>query len=617
MLQARIALVVIDGIERWLRGWSRGSADRAAADNVEQARAQDECLDDFLMAVSGLSKGTHLVLTTRALPAALRDVDVSFVPVDEEGRHFRLEGIDDDAAVGLLRGLGVSGADEEIVRVARQYENHPLALTVLGRVLAKSFGGRLERLDRVSALDPKDRLFELLEETRRNLPGRKRDEQILRVAALFVESPSLPALLAALGRPEGNAPALLERILTLAEWNLAEWDGSAELIRLHVLVKQFFATGPAGARPPGFYGLFTSLAQRFFARRVHRRLVRWYDSQSISPDAARVEDVRTRVLAIEHSLLAGQISHCTALVFGPMTSHYNFVEWCTAWGHHAFGSALLQRLAESSASAQDDQAGFLVARAALLRQSDRLLPAKESLDEAIALLDKVSRPAPGPRREMLSGALQNRGNVERQLEQFPEALRDLDRSLALLGNVSLNDPALVQYRAAALMNRGNILRDMGHLGRAARDIGEAISLCRHVIEMGRTDVEPVLASAHANRGNVYSDSLDLLKARPDFDEAELLHRRFCERGRPELEARWAQTLVMRGSMLVENGEPSGGLADIDHALPLITRHVETGRHDLGTIRRRPGSAAGLRASSLAGGSRLSQLTIPQRGATAS
>ena len=93
LLQGRVALVVIDGIDRRPRGWSRGSADRAAADDVEQARGQEEGLDDFLAAMSGLSNGTHLVLTTRALPACLRDVGVSFVPMDEEGRRYRWKGL--------------------------------------------------------------------------------------------------------------------------------------------------------------------------------------------------------------------------------------------------------------------------------------------------------------------------------------------------------------------------------------------------------------------------------------------------------------------------------------------------------------------------------------------
>ncbi len=141
-LQREPILVVIDGMEQWLRGWASRAHDPQAAATVEQRRGQTLELDAFLEAVSGLTNGTHFVVTSRSMPAALDHVARTVVPVREPGEITGLEGLDDVAAVDLLRGKGVRGSDEVLLELAKRFANHPLALDVLAGFLVQREGGR-------------------------------------------------------------------------------------------------------------------------------------------------------------------------------------------------------------------------------------------------------------------------------------------------------------------------------------------------------------------------------------------------------------------------------------------------------------------------------------------
>ena len=142
--QQRPVLLVIDGVERWLKGWNSAGHISERAATIEQRQGHNPALDDFLAAVAGLNSGTHVILTSRAMPAALDHLACAVVPVREPGRQMALEGLDDEAACALLRQLGVRGSDEQLKCAARTYANHPLALEVIAGLLANEEGGRVE-----------------------------------------------------------------------------------------------------------------------------------------------------------------------------------------------------------------------------------------------------------------------------------------------------------------------------------------------------------------------------------------------------------------------------------------------------------------------------------------
>lgn len=72
LLRQRRAIVVIDGVERWLTGWNESLQDPDAVQHSDRRDGFFEGLDDFLIDVASLSNGTHLVLATRASPQCWR-----------------------------------------------------------------------------------------------------------------------------------------------------------------------------------------------------------------------------------------------------------------------------------------------------------------------------------------------------------------------------------------------------------------------------------------------------------------------------------------------------------------------------------------------------------------
>ena len=555
-MQQRPALVVLDGLEAWL-----------AAPEQSLGAGHQECegLDAFLRQCTSLANGSHLVITTRVLPESLGEALVAVIPVSEPGVMSALDGLDTHAAVDLLERLGVRGARAEMERIASEYGNHPLALTVVGRLLCKRYHGRIEMLPRVSALDPQQRLFELFEETRRHLPRGSASERLLGVAALDVGNPPLGALLAALSpRNRGWWPRdslfrsrsassddLREHLLLLADWHLIAFDAASDSVRMHPLLRQYFA------------GLVKDHAS------VHRAYAEWYEVHPVPDDARRLDDVRPRVLAIEHWLLAGGIERAAELFLGRLTETYTFAEWLAANGH--LSRDLVTRLAAASKSQL--RAEFLSVDAALARQLGALEDAVASLDEAVSLLQASASGDQTDRDVPLAGILMNRGNCLRQLCRYAQSLADYDRSIGMLEH-GIREPAVAL--ATAYMNRGGLFHDMGRLTPALADCCKAVAAYEHVARSTTAHaLPPALAAAHCARGNVLSDLRRFSSALDDFDTAFSLYERLVDEGRTEFVPRAAHVQAMRATALSDAGRGSEAMRDLDRAIERL-KQLATG-----------------------------------------
>lgn len=562
LLQVQPTLWVIDNFEHWLRGWSESAPERTEADTVDQRQACEEGLDDFLAQTTSLGNGCHIVLTTRALPAVLDDAVCALIPVYDEGSRYDLEGLEDEAAIELLRQLGVRGETAEILQTARSYANHPLALTVLGGLLSKHFGGRLERLERVDAFDPKRRLFQLFEESRRRLPGGARAERFLQAASLCVENPDLPTLAAALGPDAPTQGELLDQAVTLAAWHQLEWDAHNEVVHLHPLMRQYYAERAADSAV------------------LHGRLSDWYAQKPIAATAAGLDQVRGRLLAIEHALRAGNFSRCAELAFSALTPSAHFAEWIGEFGHLTTGADLFGRLA--TASTGHLPADFLIARAGWLRQLGQLDAARADLDRALELLGTLADAETPPRLGARAGALMTRGNVSRQAGRFADAVADYDRAVEVFDRLSEQFPQARIHLAQARMNRGNVNRDTGHLNKALADLNSAIALYQTLTLEGWA-VDLPLAAALANRGNVHADGHHFATALADFDHAVDLYRQRLaggQAGRCDLDVPLLNVQIMRGATLTRAGNHEEALHELDRAIDALKRHVNTGRGDL-------------------------------------
>jgi tetratricopeptide (TPR) repeat protein len=562
VLQERPVLLVIDGIERWLRGWNQGGHDRQTAETPDQRRGFFEGVDEFLQMASGLTTGTHLVLTSRALPAALDHAARMLVPVrNPTEADISLQGLDPEAAIGLLRSLGVKGTDDGLREAARVYDYHPLALEVLGRLLASRYGGRLTKLSDVTPMDHTGALFQLFEEARTNLPGRAGAERFLVAVAHCLENPPLTLLSDLLGGP---TPAeLIDQAVTLAYWHLVGWDGETETVSMHPLVQQYYR------------GLTSSTASTDW----HRRLANWYAAQPVPKTATTLDQVKSRVLAVEHALRAADVNRCLDLFFEPMTPLYSFAEWMPALGHHVTARDLLGAAVESATGTQ--QAHLRIPRAAMLRELGQYQDALTDLDEAICILDGASGELAADERAALAGGLSNRANVYRHVARFTESLADFERSLAILDRLQEAGEGRPLQKAAVLMNRSIVWREMGRgLRRAVEDCAAAAELHRSNLPPVLLAINPDLAAVKLALGNARMPLREYEQALDDYAEAQAIYRRLVSIGQSELRPAVADVQVARGVALGRLHRFGEALAELDEALTFLNEEVRAGRQDL-------------------------------------
>ncbi len=564
LLQQRPILIVIDGIERWLTGWHRGRYDRETAETVEERTGYFTGLDDFLQVVSGLENGSHLILTTRAMPAVLDHVSHTTIPVHDEPDHdLALKGLDPDASVFLLRRLGVKGSDDKMKQVAATYAYHPLALTILGGLLSKKYGGRLEQIPQLSALDPKHALFKLLDDVRQNLPGGAAAEQLLRVASHCLENPSLMAIATVTPKFLGSLNDLLEQAVILADWNLVSWDGADQIVRLHPLVKQYFS----------------GLADVAETKILHERFSAWYTEQSVPHDASSLEHVRPRLLAIEHALLAGNLTTCRKLCFIPIgIGAYPLFEWLAAWGHLETGLHLLDRLAEPASPLV--RAEFLIPRAVLHHQRGALDSAQADLNEAIAALDSYGIRLSRKHRSRLAVALMNRANVHWQASRLTQALADYNRALKVLERFWFRDTNWREQTADIRMNRGIALREMGHYTEALHDCDQSLQMYRELVADGVQNLEPMLIAVLINHGNILADQRKPDVALQSFVEAIAICNTLIQSGHHELVPRLMHAQTTKAVVLKDLGRTKEALSELNVAVDTVQDLVNTGRSDM-------------------------------------
>ena len=569
VLQKRPLLVVVDGVERWLRAWNEGSADPAGADAADARSGHFEGLDDFLRQFSGISSGSHLILTTRAVPAALDRCRCSLVPVYERSSERNLRGLEPEDSESLLRQCGVSGGSEQLREAAEQYGHHPLALTILGSLLQESYGGDIRQLPlaRQKGLDPRRAFDELLAITRQNLPGRAVADRFLQVAAHAEENPPLDVIAAGMNGPDAThswtGEDLRDQAVALAHWHLLNWNGASGLVSLHPVIKQYFLALVASGE---------SLA-------IHRRLADWYDRQPLPPAATSLGQERCRVLAIIHSWRCGETSRAQDLLYKPVIGNEPFLGWLAAWGYQDKGVELLTPLIEATAAFE--RATLLTSRGGLRRQALQYQAAANDLDEAIALLNVGLDEAPAVQLLDLAGAYMNRGNVARDsglyadVSYYTKALDALNRirDLRFLFAKSLET---VRVR----LNRANCLCELGELSAALEDCDTAARLCRDLIDDGLADQTPMLAAVLESRAIVLADLHRWEEGLSCFSSSLELCAELLQSGDGEMMPRIAHLRSMTAVTLTDLGRFPEALHALDDAIAAFQPLIDSGRADL-------------------------------------
>lgn len=564
-LQARRVLLIIDGIERWLRGWMHDDAPSEGNAIPDPRAASQEGLDDFLREISGLSNGTHLILTTRALPRALDYSSVALVPVYPEDQEPRLRGIEVPAAVDLMRRQRVRGSDSQLAAVAKQWDCHPLTLLVLSALLFKRYGGDIERMPMLSILDPRLPINTLLEETRKHLADPALGSRVMMAASLAEENPQLPLILtgwkALTGGQEISEDRLLDSVVGLSEWQLLEWDGEAGHAIIHPLIRNYFEN-------------LLSPSERIA---VHTAFAEWYSGLPLPENPSELFQVRPRILAMVHYCRAAKADKALALLFSRLPQEISFLDWLVGAGHHVAAIGLLGRIA---VLVEERERGRLLSvRGSLHFELGAMAAALVDLNDSIGLLEKS---ATTPEAALdLAGALMNRGNT-RRAQGDKQALDDFDRALALLAGIAdLRWVLAANWLTAQVrLNRSNYLSDRGRLSDALADIDASIEKCRSLTRLDFSGSGPILANGLANRGLLYLDTGQYRDAIPDFDEASNIHTSLHNLGRCDLRAKFAELRAARAVALDEAGGGEEVLLAFDDAVADLQSLAEAGRDDV-------------------------------------
>ncbi|MBN2452392.1 MAG: DUF4062 domain-containing protein, partial [Lentisphaeria bacterium] len=470
-LQDRPCLIVLDGLEKWLTAWSHEAAARGPAEDLDGRRGVDDGLDLFLGQLYAVSGGSHVVLTSRVLPAALESAPHAVIPVLDELARAKLQGLEDAAAVSLLKELGVRASDEEILDAARRFDNHPLSLTILGKLAERRYGGSLERfLGESRAVSQDDRLRGLLDDIEQALPNRHDSTHLLELLAHFIETPSCDSFAGFLRwlvlstdaaelvtRPtlhlDGNA--LREGLAILDDWSLITWDRRDDSLHLHALIRERFREA------------------RTRSERIHAALAEWYLGRPIAEDVQVLAGMRARTLAVEHALRAHAAELCDRAILMPVALCSSLPEWLALWGHQTTGIDLLTRTI--AISSEPRRSMHRISRGAMWQDLGKLVEARDDLSEAIRWLGGRPWRRVKYRRD-LAGAMMNRGNAFAKSGNPAQAVDDFNgawRALAWPLGLRRRDAAM---GGDILTNRGGARRDLGELSLAERDATRALAL---------------------------------------------------------------------------------------------------------------------------------------------
>jgi len=355
MLEATKALIVIDGLERWLRGWQDTDDLQdvtSAADRGEGRIARG--LDSFLHDCASFHNGTRVLFTSRALPKALDDSQVVSVSAQTTGSSTAtLQGLTIPDGIQLLRLLGIIADDTELRKIVEDFRGHPLALTVLARhslhrkrdakdtdqlSVHEILQGIYDDLGDESSphLENFDcKLRKLFDDLKR---AKANEIPLLRVVSACRGDTPVDAISAALNVPTAEIPTIRARLAGLQDWGLVTLYNAphgSTWAALHPLVKKHFRPNP---EEPDF-------------KDIHRRLSSFFESIPIPANARTLLEIQPRLWCIEHKTLAGDFDAASRLLFADLSGTYCLANWFVQWGYAEFEitleKGLLSNVAQS------------------------------------------------------------------------------------------------------------------------------------------------------------------------------------------------------------------------------------------------------------------------------
>ncbi|MDP2316751.1 MAG: TIR domain-containing protein [Pseudomonadota bacterium] len=206
LVRAKRTLLILDGVERL-----------QLPPGPDTGRLQDRGLTMLLRSLAASNPGL-CVLTTRLPLTDLAGWEGGFA------RRIDLESLRPEAGSALLRSLGVNGSEAELGVTSQEYGGHALTLSLLGRYLARRFGGDIARRREVGPLEAETttgsvaaRVLEAYAEWWGDSP----ELAVLHILGLFDRPASAGALAAVRAESPSKLPALADRFRKSGAWEEA------------------------------------------------------------------------------------------------------------------------------------------------------------------------------------------------------------------------------------------------------------------------------------------------------------------------------------------------------------------------------------------------------------
>ncbi len=264
-----------------------------------QGRLKDQGLQALLRELCHGMDGLSVISTREKI----EDLETY---LDKAVKRVELETLTPEAGMEVLRNEGVKGTDKELKEASKEFGGHALALTLLGRYLAKRFGGEIRKRDTIPQLAyPKD----VQGKHARNVMGSyvkwlkgSAELDILYLMGLFDRPAEMGAIEVLKAEPAIDGLTNKLQGLSGEDWDftlmnlrdlgmLAKADEEVTL-DCHPLVREHFGEKLEKKRPKAW-------------REAHKRLYEYYKVQPEKELPDTLEEMEPLFRAVYHGCAAG------------------------------------------------------------------------------------------------------------------------------------------------------------------------------------------------------------------------------------------------------------------------------------------------------------------------
>jgi tetratricopeptide (TPR) repeat protein len=558
ILQTRPLMIAIDAIERWLLGWIEQRGIQGLAD-LSMRQGAYEGLDQFLEQVSALDNGSHVILTSRALPAALDHVNCAILPVFPDGDfQAGLRGLSPEESVVLLSKLGMIAPAEKLRELAASLVCHPLALTGFASVACK-VGVQWESLIPTGGLDPSNSFDSLMRKVREHLPDSQRSERLLTLCAFLPEGATIEMLSwmmhAHFNSPTESVGSLLARALMLADWSLLLWDRQTSTARLHGLIANYFR------------GLLTDA--EIIA--IHNRAATWY--QQCASRCERGNRATDQILAVRHFVKAKESRQAASVLLGPAHVEPPLFDWLLANGHLWECSELLAGI--ESVSSDVEAIHCIIARAHVLHLLELPQRALADVQRATTIILAQS----GSRQFMLQSVLARcyglQGLIHTETGKASDALPLLDKAVVIFQSFGCLAREARFDLGKTLANRGLARWSCGDWDLAECDYRKTLDLLDSLIvtDPAIPRVNTMIHEVHSRLAALHLDRGEWTEAERSLRTTVLALQRLNQQTQTRPNKNDLMALIYLGNAYLDGRQPEKTLDVLkDVILPLDELH---------------------------------------------